>query len=62
MHSQHTQRISEVWDLGHGTYAVYRSEDSRNGMIWLYDMQAGTCTNAIACHSQQVRRGGGPSQ
>lgn len=30
-------------------------KDSRNGMIWLYDMASATCTSALSCHSQQVR-------
>ncbi|CAK9111108.1 unnamed protein product [Durusdinium trenchii] len=29
-------------------------QDSRNGMIWIYDMAANTCTSALSCHSQQV--------
>ena len=29
-------------------------QDSRNGMIWLYDMASATCTSALSCHSQQV--------
>ena len=32
-----------------------RPEDSRNGMIWIFDMPSGTCTSALSCHSQQVR-------
>jgi hypothetical protein len=31
-------------------------EDSRNGMIWIFDMPSGTCTSALSCHSQQVRQ------
>ena len=30
-------------------------KDSRNGMIWLYDMASATCTSALSCHSQQAR-------
>ena len=30
-------------------------EDSRNGIIWIFDMPSGTCTSALSCHSQQAR-------
>lgn len=51
-HNVHPAHIQHVV-VGHDE-ATWLIQDSRNGMIWIFDMPSGTCTSALSCHSQQV--------